>query len=159
MDVILKLLSENARLKTKDVAVMAGKTEEETRAIMAEYEKAGVIKGYHAIIDWDKTERQLVRAIIEINVSPKRDHGFEEIAERVARFNEVESVYLMSGGYDLAAIVSGKTFQEVAKFVSHKLSPLESVLSTSTHFVLRTYKESGVAFCDDETDERGNASL
>ena len=84
MDVILKLLSENARLKTKDVAVMAGKTEEETRAIMAEYEKAGVIKGYHAIIDWEKTERQLVRAIIEINVSPKRDHGFEEIAERVA---------------------------------------------------------------------------
>lgn len=159
MDVILKLLSENARLKTKDIAVMAGMTEEAARAAVAEYEKQGVIKGYHAIVDWEKTERQLVRAIIEINVSPKRDYGFEEIAERIARFSEVETIYLMSGGYDLAAIVSGKTFQEVAKFVSHKLSPLESVLSTATHFVLRTYKESGVILCDEEMDERGNASL
>ena len=159
MDAILKLLSENARLKTKDIAVMAGKTEVEARAQIEDYEKRGVIKGYHAIIDWEKTEREIVRAIIEINVTPKRDYGFEEIAERIARFPEVETVYLMSGGYDLAAIVSGKTFQEVAKFVSHKLSPLESVLSTATHFVLRTYKESGIVLCDEENDERGNASL
>ena len=113
-----------------------------------------IIRAYKALIDWDRTDREYVTAIIELRVTPKRDLGFEAIAETIMRFEEVESVYLMSGGYDLSVVVNGRTFQEVALFVAKRLSPLDDVLSTATHFVLRIYKREGKLYQLDEIDER-----
>ncbi len=154
MDKILKLLDENARLTNDQIAVMLGMTAAAVDEAIEKYERDGVICGYKALIDWEKVDREYVVARIELKVSPKRDHGFEEIAKRIAQFHEVESVYLMSGGYDLAVTVSGKTFKEIALFVAQKLSTLDSVLSTATHFVLRKYKERGVSYMSEERDER-----
>ena len=123
-------------------------------AQIADYEERKIIKGYKAIVDWDKTDRDYVNARIELKVTPQKGMGFEEIAEIIARFDEVESVYLMSGTYDIALTVTGKTFKDVAMFVAHRLAPLDSVQSTSTSFVLRTYKELGVYVSFDEMDER-----
>ena len=155
MDKLLKLLDTNARLSNAQLAIMLGCSEAEVAAQIDAFERSGVIRGYKAVIDWDRTEREYVTALIELKVSPKPDFGFEYIAETVMRFEEVESVYLMSGGYDLAVIVSGQTFKEVAMFVAKRLSNLESVLSTATHFVLRRYKDAGVLFLAEEKDERG----
>ena len=155
MDKLLKLLDTDARLTNAQLAVMLGCTEQEVAANIAEWENSGVIRGYKAVIDWERTDRAYVTALIELRVTPKRDLGFEGIAETVMRFEEVESVYLMSGGYDLAVIVSGRTFKDVAMFVAKRLSTLDSVLSTATHFVLRRYKDSGVIFLGEEKDERG----
>lgn len=155
MDKLLKLLDNNARLTNAQMAVMLGCTEKEVSDHIAEWEHNGVIRGYKAIIDWERTDRAYVTALIELRVTPKRDLGFEGIAEKVMRFEEVESVYLMSGGYDLAVIVSGQTFKDIAMFVAKRLSTLDSVLSTATHFVLRRYKDSGVMFLGEEKDERG----
>ena len=154
MEKLLKLLEKNARLSNAELAVMLGCTEEEVAAAIASYERQGIIHGYTALIDWDRTEREYVIARIELKVSPKKGRGFEEIAETIMKFDEVETVYLMSGGYDLALTVTGKTFKEVAMFVAHRLSPLESVLSTTTHFVLRKYKERGFQMAGEEKDER-----
>ena len=159
MERILKLLSENAKLTNRQIAAMVGASEEEVAAQIAQFEKEGVIKGYKALIDWDKTDRELVTAIIELRVTPKQNQGFEEIAQTIMDFREVDSVYLMSGGFDLAVIVKGKTFQDIAMFVAYRLSPLESVLSTATHFILRKYKERGVNFSDGEDDERRITTL
>ena len=131
------------------------KTEAEVAAQIAAWEREGVIRAYKALIDWDKTDREYVTAIIELRVTPKRDLGFEAIAETGMGFEEVESGYLMSGGYDLSVVVDGRTFQEVAMFVAKRLSTLDSVISTATHFVLRRYKEKGVMFLDAEKHERG----
>ncbi|MDD2362842.1 MAG: Lrp/AsnC family transcriptional regulator [Oscillospiraceae bacterium] len=155
MDKLLKLLDENARLTNSQLAVMLGITEQEAEDKISELERSGVIRGYKSVIDWERTDRAYVTALIELRVSPKRDLGFEEIAETIMRFDEVESVYLMSGGYDLSVIVNGQTFKDVAMFVAKRLSTLESVLSTATHFVLRRYKDSGVIFLGEEKDERG----
>lgn len=155
MDKLLKLLDTNARLTDAQLAVMLDSTEEQVRAQIAELERSGVIRAYKALIDWDRTEREYVTAIIELRVTPKRDLGFEGIAETVMRFDEVESVYLMSGGYDLSVVVSGRTFKEVAMFVAKRLSTLDSVISTATHFVLRRYKDKGVMFLSEAKDERG----
>lgn len=155
MDKLLKLLDTNARLTNAQLAVMLGTTEAEVQAQIADLERSGVVRAYKALIDWDRTEREYVTAIIELRVMPKRDLGFEEIAETVMRFEEVESVYLMSGGYDLSVVVNGRTFKDVAMFVAKRLSPLDSVISTATHFVLRRYKEKGVLFLGEEKDERG----
>lgn len=155
MDKLLKLLDTNARLTNAQLAVMAGCSEDEVAAHIAEWEKNGVIRAYKAVIDWDRTDRAYVTALIELRVTPKRDLGFEGIAEKVMRFEEVENVYLMSGGYDLAVTVSGRTFKDVAMFVAKRLSTLDSVLSTATHFVLRRYKDDGVLFLGEEKDERG----
>lgn len=155
MDKLLKLLDTNARLTTAQLAAMLDRPEAEVAADIAALEKSGVIRAYKALIDWDKTPRELVTAIIELKVTPKRDSGFESIAETIMRFEEVESVYLMSGGYDLSVHVTGRTFQEVAMFVAKRLSTLDSVVSTATHFVLRRYKDSGVMFLGEEKDERG----
>lgn len=155
MDKLLKLLDTNARLTNAQLAVMVGCTEDEVAAHIAEWEKNGVIRAYKAVIDWERTDRAYVTALIELRVTPKRDLGFEGIAETVMRFEEVENVYLMSGGYDLAVTVSGRTFKDVAMFVAKRLSTLESVLSTATHFVLRRYKDDGVIFLGEEKDERG----
>ena len=154
MEKLLKLLDSNARLTTDQLAVMLGRTEKEVAQQIAELEQSGVIRAYKALIDWDRTDREYVTAIIELRVSPKRDSGFESIAQAIMRLEEVESVYLMSGGYDLSVVVTGRTFQEVAMFVAKRLSPMEAVLSTATHFVLRRYKDRGVMFLDEPQDER-----
>lgn len=155
MDKLLDLLSENARLSTAQLAVMMNKSEKEIADAIAAYEKAGVIKGYKALINWEKADENKATALIELKVAPKPDRGFDEIADRVMQFEEVESVYLMSGGYDLAVMVRGRSMQEIAMFVAKRLSPLDSVLSTATHFVLTRYKDGGVEMTSsDHDDER-----
>ncbi len=153
---ILKLLSKNARYSVAQLADMLGKTKADVEAQIAALEKDGVICGYKAVIDWDSIENPLVSAIIEIKVVPKADLGFEDVAEKIASFSEVESVYLMSGGYDLNVVVKGKTLQDVAQFVARELATIDSVTSTATHFVMRRYKELDICLFDGEKDDRGN---
>lgn len=154
MDRLLSLLQNNARLTNKQLAVMLGREEEDVAKAIAAYEKSGVIRGYQTVIDWDKTDSPTVFARIEIKVTPKKDFGFEEIARTIMELEEVQSVSLMSGGYDLALTVSGKTFRDIAIFVAHRLSPIDSVNSTATHFILKKYKERGVVFEEEVKDER-----
>lgn len=155
MEKLLKLLDTDARMTDAQLAVMTGMTEEQVRAQIAQREKEGVIRAYKALIDWDRTDREYVTALIELKVTPKRDRGFEELAEVIMRFDEVESIYLMSGGYDFSILVTGRTFKDVAMFVAKRLATLDSVISTATHFVLRRYKEHNVIFLGEEKDERG----
>ena len=155
MDKLLKLLDENARLTNAQLATMLDCSEDEVRTQIAALEKSGAIRAYKAVVDWDKTDRQNVTAIIELKVTPRRDVGFEAIAEQVMAFEEVESVYLMSGGYDLSVRVNGRSFQDIAAFVAKRLSTLDSVISTATHFVLRRYKDNNVMFLGENQDERG----
>ncbi len=155
MEKLLKLLDQNARMSNAQLAAMLGRTEAEVEAQIAQLEKDGVIRAYKAVIDWDKTDREYVTAIIELHVTPKKDLGFEGIAETIMNFSEVESVSLMSGGYDFSIVVNARTFKDVAMFVAKRLSPLDSVVSTATHFVLRRYKEKNVIFLDEKKDERG----
>jgi DNA-binding Lrp family transcriptional regulator len=155
MDQLLRYLDTDARLTCEQLATMLNCTEEEVRSRIAALEKNGTLRAYKAVIDWDKTDRNRVTAIIELKVIPRPDVGFESIAETVAGFDQVESVYLMSGGYDLSVRVNGHSFQEIAAFVAKRLATLDSVQSTATHFVLRRYKESQVPFLTAEPDERG----
>ena len=149
MNDLLTLLSENARLTAAQLAVMLNKTEAEVAAAVKSYEESGVIKGYKALIDWDKAPVKSASAIIELKVTPKKETGFDEIARRVMAFDEVESVYLMAA-----------TIQDIAMFVAKRLSTLDSVISTATHFVLTRYKDSGMILCDDgDVDERGDMWL
>ena len=156
---LLKLLNKDSRTPPAELAVMLGVSEDEVRAEVAALERAGVIRGYKAVIDWDKLDSAYVSAIIELKVTPKAGLGFEDVAARVMKYPEVESVYLMSGVYDLNVVVKGKTFQEVAKFVAKELSTIDSVTSTATHFVLRRYKELDVELLGDDRDERGSYLL
>ena len=156
---ILKLIGKNAKMTAADIAVVLGAKEEEIRAEIAAMEEEGIIRGYKAVIDWDKVGSNYVSAIIELKVTPKTGYGFEEVAERVSRYPEVESVFLMSGTYDLSVVVKGKTFQEVAMFVAKELSTLDSVTSTATHFVLRRYKELDVPLGGRDPDERERVSV
>ena len=155
MNNILKLLEDNATLTHEQLAVMCQKEVGDIKKIIESYEAAGVILGYKTLIDWDKTDREYVTAIIELHVTPKKDLGFEGIAETIMNFSEVESVSLMSGGYDFSIVVNARTLKDVAMFVAKRLSPLDSVVSTATHFVLRRYKEKNVIFLDEKKDERG----
>lgn len=159
MDKLLSLIEDNARLTEAELAAMLGKTAEEIRHEVRQYEKAGVIKGYKALINWEKVDKELITAFIEVKVTPQRDSGFEQVAARIMQFEEVDSVYLMSGGFDLAVTVQGKSFRDVAMFVAERLSPIENVLSTATHFILRKYKDKGVLFGIEKPDERGKISL
>lgn len=152
---LLKLLSRNARYTTEQLATMLGKDEKEVKTEIEQLEKDGVIRGYKAVIDWDKLDDAYVSAIVELNVVPKAELGFEEVAEKVMSYHEVESVYLMSGSYDLNVVVKGKTLQDVARFVARELATIDSVTSTSTHFVMRRYKELDVELFDTEEDTRG----
>ena len=154
MDKLLKLLDENARLTNAQLASMLGTSEQDVANKIKELEKDGVIRGYKPIVNWEKAGRECVTALIELKVTPKRALGFDEIARTILAFDEVESVYLMSGGYDLAVTVNGKTFQELAMFVAKRLSPLDDVLSTATSFVLRPYKRGGRLYLAEEPDER-----
>lgn len=156
MEKLLKLLQDDAKLTVQELAVMLDMTEAEVAAAIHKFEKDGVIKGYRTLINWERTDVHRASALIELRVTPKKDSGFDELAARVKAFPEVESVYLMSGGYDLSVTVSGRTFQEVAMFVARRLSTLDAVISTATHFVLRRYKDKGVLFAGEEKDGRGD---
>lgn len=152
---VLKLLSQNAKYTPEDIATMLGISEKEVESIIKELEKDGVIRGYKAVIDWEKLDGAYVSAIVELNVVPKAGLGFEEIAEKIMKYREVEAVYLMSGDYDLNVIVKGKTLQDIAWFVQKELATIDSVTSTATHFVMRRYKEMDVELITGPTDDRG----
>ena len=154
MDELLKLIQSNALESHENLARMLGLAPAEVSRRIADYEKRGVIRGYQAILNEDQLDLEKVTAVIEVKVTPQREGGFDTIAERIGRFPEVRSAYLMSGTYDLLLFVEGRTLREVAAFVSERLSPLEGVLSTSTHFMLKTYKRLGVLMHQEKTDER-----
>ena len=156
---ILKLLEKNARTEVSDIATITDLEESEVRARISAMEQSGVIRGYKGVIDWERVYPDNVSAIIELKVTPKAGFGFEEVAERVARYPEVESVSLMSGAYDLNVVVKGRTFHEVSTFVSRELATIDSVTGTGTQFVMRKYKDFGVELLSDEKDGRGNISL
>lgn len=151
---ILHAIDKNSKLTAKELAAMLGSTEEEIAAIVKQLEDDTVICGYPTLINWDKTESEKVTALIEVKVTPQRGQGFDKIAERIYKFDEVKSVYLMSGGFDLTVIIEGKSMREVASFVSGKLAPMEAVLSTATHFVLKKYKDHGMPLVQEKSDER-----
>jgi DNA-binding Lrp family transcriptional regulator len=154
MDELLKLIQSNALESHENLARMLGLAPAEVSRRIADYEKSGVIRGYQAILNEDQLDLDKVTAVIEVKVTPQREGGFDTIAERIGRFPEVRSAYLMSGTYDLLLFVEGRTLRDVAAFVSERLSPLEGVLSTSTHFMLKTYKRFGVLMHQPGTNER-----
>jgi DNA-binding Lrp family transcriptional regulator len=154
MDELLKLIQTNALESHENLARMLGLPPAEVSRRIADYEKRGVIRGYQAILNEDQLDLDKVTAVIEVKVTPQREGGFDTIAERIGRFPEVRSAYLMSGTYDLLLFVEGPTLRDVAAFVSERLSPLEGVLSTSTHFMLKTYKRFGVLMHQPSADER-----
>ena len=156
---ILEILQEDARTGVDRIAAMCGVSEEVAAKAIAEMESTGVILRYPAMINWDKVDRDSVEALIEVRVTPQRDQGFDVIAENIYRFDEVSSVYLMSGAYDLMVLVKGRTIKELALFVSEKLSTLEHVLSTATHFVLKKYKVDGVIVSGTTEDQRLKVTL
>ena len=141
---ILDIISKNSRYSPEDLAAMTGTDKETVEREIHEMEEDKIICGYPALINWDNTSDEKVTALIEVNVTPQRDMGFNKVAERIYKFEEVESVYLMSGGFDLTVLIQGKSMKEVARFVSEKLSTLEYVNSTATYFVLKKYKEHGI---------------
>ena len=156
---LLKLLNKNARYRDDELAAMTGREEAEIQNEIKAMEDQGIIRGYKAVVDWERMDSAYVSALIELKVVPQDKYGFEKIAETVMKYTEVESVYLMSGSYDLCVIVKGKTFQEVAMFVAKELATMDCVTSTATHFVLRRYKELDVELVGSETDDRGAYSL
>jgi DNA-binding Lrp family transcriptional regulator len=151
---ILTFIEKNSRVNLKELAVMLGSDEVTVANEIAQMEKEQVICGYHTMIDWDKTGNEKVTALIEVRVTPQRGQGFDTIAERIYNYPEVKSVYLISGAYDLMVILEGKTLREVSGFVSDKLSTLDTVLSTATHFILKKYKDHGTIFAQKKKDER-----
>jgi DNA-binding Lrp family transcriptional regulator len=153
---ILKLLENDARLTPQQIAIMLDCDVESVKREIEAFEKDGTILGYKAIVDWEKTDRESVSAMIEVKLTPQRDSGFDRVAEKIYNYPEVQSVQLMAGGYDLSVLIEGKTMKEVALFVSQKLSTIDAVNSTATHFVLHKYKDKGVLYDAPEIDERGN---
>ena len=154
MDPLLKLLRENASLKTADLARMLHMTEGDVLAKVKSYEADQVILGYRTLLNEERLGVQIVRAAIEVKFTPERGGGFDRLAERIAKYDEVNSCYLMSGGYDLLVVVEGETLREVASFVSEKLATIQGVISTATHFMLKPYKEQGVLMTNDLQDQR-----
>jgi DNA-binding Lrp family transcriptional regulator len=152
---IVEILEKDARIAIEDVAKMVGLSVEETQQSIKKLEDNKVIVRYISVIDWDKVEEYSgVTAMIDVKVTPKRGVGFDDIAERIYRFKEVDSVYLMSGAYDLSVMIEGKSMHEVAHFVHQKLSTLDSVISTTTHFILKKYKHDGIIFGAESKDKR-----
>lgn len=151
---ILEAIDKNSKLTPSDLAVMLGTNKEQITKEIKSMEEEAIICGYPTLINWDKTNTEKVTALIEVKVTPQRGLGFDKIAERIYRFDEVEAVYLMSGGFDLTVIIEGKSMREVANFVSSKLAPMDSVLSTATHFVLKKYKVHGMPLEQETKDER-----
>lgn len=136
------------------IAQMLGSTPEEVASIVRGLEKENIIVGYKTMINWDRTDRDLVTALIELRITPQRGEGFDKVAEKIYKYPQVKSLYLMSGAYDLAVTIEGRTMQDVALFVAEKLAPMDHILSTATHFVLKKYKDDGMIFYDDEIDSR-----
>ena len=153
---LLKQLSKNSKISAEELSVMLGMSVEEVEAEIESMEREGLIRGYKAVIDWERLDNAYVSAIIEIKVTPKAGYGFEDIAAKIMKYPEVETVYLMSGVYDLNVVVKGKTLQQVANFVAKELSTMDSITSTATHFVLRRYKEMDVELLGTGKDERGS---
>ena len=159
MEQLLRLIETNPTLTPKQLAVMLGREEQQVKNMIDDCTAKGIIKGYRAIIDWEKTDRAMVKAMIELKVTPKKGRGFDEIAMAIASMDEVEGVTLMSGGYDLLVEIKAKSFQEIAMFVFKRLSPMDDVNETATHFVLRPYKQAGIIYHDEEEDGRSFTSL
>lgn len=155
MKELLALLKQNARLSNAELAAMLGRTEQAVADQIADLEKAGVIRGYSVIVDEELADRDTVSAYIELKVTPQPDCGFDELARIISGFEEVESVTLMSGGYDLGITISGSGLRDIAGFVAQRLATLDGVLSTRTHFVLKRYKEKGILILEEPDDERG----
>lgn len=147
---LLEILSENSSFTPKELSLMLGEPEDYINAQIKEYEQSGVIKGYQAIVDWEKVPEAGVTAIIELKVTPKKETGFDEIAKRIMAFEEVTSMYLMAGAFDFSVMVKGATMQEVASFVARKISCVDGIKATATHFMLKTYKLGGLSFVEDE---------
>ena len=156
---LLKLLSKDSRTSTANLAIMLGISEEEVKKEIAEMEREGVIRGYKAVIDWDRLDSAYVSAIIELKVIPKAGLGFEAIASHIAQYPNVESVFLMSGACDLCVIVKCKSFHDVSSFVAKELAVIDGVTSTATQFIMRRYKDFGVELITEDEDGRGNVSL
>jgi len=154
MDALLKLLRENASLKPADLARMLNLSESEVIAKIKDYESDQVILAYRTVLNEERLGLQFVRAVIEVKITPERGGGFDRLAERIAKYDEVISCYLMSGGYDLLVIVEGESLREVATFVSEKLATIQGVISTATHFMLKPYKQQGVLMTQDQHDQR-----
>lgn len=151
---ILSIIEKNSRIDLKELAIILGVEEVDIVNEMELMEKEGVICGYHTLIDWEKTNAEKVNALIEVRVTPQRGNGFDSIAEKIYKYSEVHAVYLISGGYDLLVTLEGKSLKEISSFVSEKLSTLDSVLSTATHFILKKYKDHGTILTKKEVDER-----
>ena len=151
---ILRYMEKNSRVNLEELAVLLGTDEVTIANEIAQMEKEKIICGYHTLIDWDKTGEESVTALIEVRVTPQRDQGFDRIAERIYNFPEVNSVYLISGAYDFLIILEGKTLKEISRFVSEKLAPIDSVMTTATHFILKKYKEKHLIFEKQAPGER-----
>ncbi len=152
---ILNILDKSdERADFNKIAQMLGKTESEVAEIIKGLEKENIIVGYKTMINWDKTDRNVVNALIELKITPQRGEGFDKVAEKIYKYPQVKSLYLMSGSYDLAVMIEGRTMQDVALFVAEKLAPMDNILSTATHFMLKKYKDDGLIFYGKETDTR-----
>lgn len=154
MEEILEILEKNSKASVEEIALMLNKSVDEVRAAIKKLEADNVIVGYNTLINWEKSNKETVIALIEVRVTPQRGMGFDKVAERIYRYPQVKACYLMSGGFDLTVIIEGNNMKEVALFVAEKLAPLESVLSTATHFVLKKYKDEGVIFEEKSKDDR-----
>lgn len=154
MEEILEILEGNSRYTDEQIASMVGKTVEEVRDAIRDYEEKSIIAGYTTLVNWENTGKETVTALIEVNITPQRGDGFDKVAERIYQFSQVKACYLMSGGFDLTVIVEGKTMRDVAMFVSSKLAVQEYVTSTATHFVLKKYKDHGTIFKEQQVDDR-----
>ena len=155
MNEILKLLEEDSRYTPAQIAAMTGREEAEVLAIIKKCEEEHILNGYTALVDWDRTQEEAVTAFIEVKITPQRDDGYDRIARRIYQYDEVESLYLMSGSFDFSVIVSGKSLREVSRFVAEKLAPIEGVTGTATHFIMKRYKDKHRAFVvEPEQEER-----
>ncbi|MBR6289985.1 MAG: Lrp/AsnC family transcriptional regulator [Clostridia bacterium] len=156
MNELLQILENNGRISHEALARMLDKEVGDIKKMIEDYEREGVILGYKTMIDWDKTDKEYVSALIELKITPQMGKGYEHVAQKIIGYNEVESLYLMSGSFDLAVLIEGKTMREVAFFVAEKLATIEDVVATSTHFVLRKYKDKSIIFGAAPVDERGH---
>ena len=154
MQEILEILQKNSKFTPEQISVMTGRELKEVKEVIERAERENIIVGYTTLINWEKTTNENVTALIEVKITPQRGAGFDKVAERIYKFSEVQSCYLMSGGFDLTVVIEGKTMKEVALFVAEKLAVQDYVLSTSTHFVLKKYKDKGVIFEKNTTDKR-----
>lgn len=154
MDKLLELLEQDCTMSVEQMASAAGMSVAEAKAAIRRYEDERIVLGYQAVIDWDRVRKESVTALIEVKVTPQSIDGFDRIAERIYQYDEVESMYLMSGSFDLAVIISGRTLREVAQFVGERLAPLTGVTGTATHFILKKYKEKHLVFRPQDPEER-----